>query len=306
MLVGTETFDDAGVYRIDDSKALVQSIDFFPPVVDDPFTFGAIAAANALSDIYAMGAKPVFALNIVAFPSSKIPLEVLKEILKGGADKAKEAGIPVIGGHTIDDKEPKYGMCVTGIVHPDRIIRNKGAVPGDCIILTKPLGTGIATTAMKHGECPLAVEETAVRTMLELNRKACELMLVFPVHAATDVTGYGLLGHLYEMISASGVSCELDFGSLPVIEGVKDLIEDEYVPGGTFRNLEYFGRFSDLSALEEWQKIAVADAQTSGGLLIALGAEHCDGLTDLMRRNGLDPRVIGKIVPEGKAGIRFL
>ncbi len=305
VLVDSSFFDDGCVYRLDDAKAIVQTVDFFPPVVNDSYTFGAIAAANALSDIYAMGAKPLFALNIVSFPSSRIPMEVLSEILRGGKEKTEEAGIQILGGHTIDDIEPKYGLVVTGTVHPDRIVRNRGVSSGDVLILTKPLGTGIITTALKFNQCPSEVEKKAVQVMSSLNRTACEQMLTVDVTAATDVTGYGLVGHLFEMINNSKLSCRLYFEKLPVIEGVKELVEKGQVPGGTRRNLEYFGKFCDFNGLKEWQKIVVADAQTSGGLLIALPDCQADVLINKMKTEGLESSVIGIITEQRDSLIEF-
>jgi selenium donor protein len=301
VLVGAESSDDAAVYRINDHQAIVQTLDFFTPIADDPYTFGAIAAANALSDIYAMGATPLFALNIVAFPSSRLPVEVLGQILRGASDKAAEAGIPVIGGHTIDDPEPKFGMAVTGIVHPDKILRNKGARRGDALILTKPLGTGILSTALKRGP---GGESDYISSMLTLNKAAAEVMAAFPVSACTDITGFGLLGHLHEMTSASGVDAEIVARSVPLLPGVTEMASAGAVPGGTRNNLDYVSPHITWPAgFPEFRKHILCDAQTSGGLLIAVP----ETLAPQMIRDGLQAGVnmqqIGIIAGAGSGKI---
>lgn len=273
VLVGTNTADDAGVYRLDDATALVQTVDFITPVVDDPYTYGAIAAANSISDIYAMGAKPLFALNVVAFPKACLDLAILAEILRGGAEKLAEASVPIIGGHSIDDKEPKYGLAVTGIVHPGRILTNAGARVGDAVLLTKPLGSGIITTAAKNDQAtPEAIAE-AIRWMTTLNGAAAQAAGEFAVHACTDVTGFGLLGHLGEIAEASGVGARVRFGRVPLMAGAKDLAERDLFPGGTYRNQASLkGRLRNLADLAEPELLLLCDAQTSGGLLLC-----CDG-----------------------------
>ncbi len=269
--------DDAAVVRLDGDKALVQTVDFFTPIVDDPFAFGQIAATNSLSDIYAMGATPLFALNIVAFPKDDLPMEILGEILKGGASKAKQAGINILGGHSIDDKEPKYGLVVTGEAAADKVVTNGGARAGDALILTKPLGSGIIATAIKRGEASERLIAEATAVMSTLNAEAGGLMLQHGASAATDVTGFGLLGHLLEMCEASSVSAELNFAELPFIDGVLEVAEKGIVPGGTKRNLEHVTENVHFDPeLSDVQRLMAADAQTSGGLLIALPEENAD------------------------------
>jgi selenide,water dikinase len=259
------------VVRLDDGRLLVQTLDFFTPIVDDPYDFGQIAAANALSDIYAMGGTPLYALNIVGFPINDLPKQTLTAILQGGADKAKEAGIPIVGGHSVDDKEPKYGMVVTGEVKEKDIMRNSTAQPGDALVLTKPLGTGIIATAIKKGKASDESISAATETMVTLNSAAANAMKQVETHAATDVTGYGLLGHLLEMCKASRVSAEVNFGSLEFLPSVRELAEAGIIPGGTQQNLDYVKESVKFdSALSETDQLMAADAQTSGGLLVAL------------------------------------
>jgi selenide, water dikinase len=300
VLVGAEWADDACVYRLRDDLAVVQTLDFFTPIVDDPYTFGQIAAANAISDIYAMGATPIFALNIVAFPLAQLGHDVLVRVLQGGADKAAEAGIFVTGGHSIDDAEPKYGMCVTGTVHPDRILANKGAKPGDKLVLTKPLGVGVLTTAVKRG---LRTEQQigqAVQCMAAINRPGGEAAAQVGARAATDVTGYGLTGHLHEMAAASKVGMRLSFGALPVLPEVLELIEQGCYPGGTKKNYAHFGQWIDFAdGLSEAERILTCDAQTSGGMVITVAPERCDALVAALNERGaLAAAVIGEAVAE--------
>jgi selenide,water dikinase len=272
VLVGFETSDDAGVYRLRDDLAIVQTVDFFTPIVDDPFDFGRIAAANALSDIYAMGATPLSALNLVAFSLSELGEDVLVEILRGGASVAAAAQVAIIGGHSIEDAEPKFGLAVTGVVHPDEFITNSGAHPGDALVLTKPLGAGAVSTAVKRGlDAPL---EAAAAVMADLNRDASAAARSAGAHAMTDVTGFGLLGHLQELAAASGLAAELDAEAVPAIEGVLDLLSHEAetaVAGGTRRNRAHAETFSSFAswvpAARRW---LLCDAMTSGGLLVAL------------------------------------
>lgn len=279
--------------------AIVQTVDYFTPVVDDPYTFGAITAANSLSDIYAMGARPLFALNIVGFPSKKLPLEVLAEILKGGADKAAEAGISIIGGHTIDDPEPKYGMTVTAVINPSGVITNAGAKEGDTLVLTKPLGLGVITTAMKKGLVSEDTVKEAIDVMTALNKDAAEVMVRVGVNACTDITGFGFLGHLHEMVKASGVGARVVLGDVPVIEEAWDLInyESGVVPGGTVRNLEFIKDSivadTDISMQE---LLVLADAQTSGGLLLSVPGEKLSQLIEGLKEAGLKTTaVVGKV-----------
>ena len=302
VLVGTETSDDATVYHISDEVALVQTLDFFTPIVDDAYDFGAIAAANALSDIYAMGAKPIFALNIVGFPEDTLPLSVLEDILRGAHDKAREAGINVLGGHTIEDPEPKYGMVVSGVVHPEKIIKNEGAKAGDVLILTKPLGSGILSTAIKRGLVSEEVRKEVTGWMSMLNKTAAELMRNYAVHACTDVTGFGLLGHLREMTKASHCDVELHFEKLPFMSEVKNLAAAGIIPGGTYNNLDYVREDVDFGTMSRTQQLLLADAQTSGGLMIALPESAAQSLLNDLKDKGLQQAaIIGKFT-EGGAG----
>lgn len=304
ILVGNDKSDDAAVYRINDNQAVVQTVDFFTPIVDDPYTFGAIAAANSLSDIYAMGAIPLFALNIVGFPSNRLPMEVLKQILKGASDKAAEAGIQIIGGHTVDDTEPKFGLAVTGIIHPDKIIKNSGAKPGDVLILTKPIGTGILATAMKRGVVAQQFSNLAIQQMLVLNKKAAEIMQSFPVSACTDITGFGLLGHLHEMTSASGVDAEIYSSVIPILPGAEDMAAAGIIPGGTLNNLEFVKKFVIWDEkLTYLMKILLCDAQTSGGLLVSLPESYAVEYVQKLAESGLTGVNVGKMLSEGTGSI---
>jgi cysteine desulfurase NifS/selenium donor protein len=301
VLVGNASGDDAAVYLVNTEQAIVQTLDFFTPIVDDPYDFGAIAAANALSDIYAMGAKPLFALNIVAFPVQRLPLDVLENILLGAADKATEAGISIIGGHSIDDTEPKFGMCVTGIVHPEKAWKNIGAQPGDILILTKPLGTGIISTAVKSG---LAGEDAAVEAskwMKQLNNKAANAFSKFPVNACTDITGFGLVGHLSEMTRGSLADAEISFNSLPFMKQVKELALAGAIPGGTYKNLDFYQEWIRwIAVLSETEKLMFCDAQTSGGLLVSLPERFKDQVLTELKEKGIEIAVvIGRITGKG-------
>ncbi|HEY67757.1 MAG TPA: selenide, water dikinase SelD [Thermoflexia bacterium] len=288
VLVGVETSDDAAVYKLDDDLAIVQTVDFFTPIADDPYDFGAISAANSLSDIYAMGARPLFALNIVAFPSNRLPVEVLHRILQGALDKAAEAGVSVIGGHTVDDTEPKYGMAVTGVVHPKRVLTNAAARPGDQIVLTKPIGTGIIATAVKRGLADEATAQEAIALMAALNRDAAEAMVEVGVSACTDVTGFGLLGHLREMTAGAGVDAVVYADCVPVLGAAWTFAGAGVVPGGTRDNLAFVEPHVDWDeAISEVQKLILADAQTSGGLLIAVGRERLDTLLAALAERGV-------------------
>lgn len=305
ILVGLDTSDDAAVYKLTEETALVKTVDFFTPVVDDPFQFGEIAAANALSDIYAMGAEPLFALNIVGFPSNRLPLDVLRKILEGANKKAAEAGISIIGGHTIDDTEPKYGMVVTGKVHPDRILTNSAAKPGDHIIITKPIGTGILATALKRGLLENDTREKLISLMAYLNKTAAEVMKNYNVNACTDVSGFGLLGHLFEMARASKVEINLFSEKVPVIQGVKKFVTANIIPGGTLNNLDYVSEFVEWPEdFPETDKIILADAQTSGGLLISVPREHAEKLVKELTTKGVhDASVIGEVINKKKGKI---
>jgi selenide,water dikinase len=285
--VGTNTADDAAVYRLTDDLAIVQTVDVFTPVVDEPYHYGAISAANALSDVYAMGGRPILALNIVGFPRSTLPLSVLDEILRGGADKTAEAGVIIAGGHSIDDPEPKYGLAVTGVVRPDAVVRNVGARPGDQLVLTKPLGLGVLTTGIKQGKTSPAAAAEAITVMETLNRAAAEAMTAVGVHAATDITGFGLLGHLYEMTSGSRVRARIHYGRVPILQEARTLVRQGAVAGGTTRNYEYLQPRATFGELDEGDRILLCDAQTSGGLLIAVPPERLDALTAALRARGV-------------------
>lgn len=305
VLVGVETSDDAAVYKLTDDLAIVQTVDFFTPIADDPYDFGAISAANSLSDIYAMGARPLFALNIVGFPSNRLPMEVLHRILRGALDKAAEAGVSVIGGHTVDDTEPKYGMAVTGVVHPDRVVTNAAAQPGDQIVLTKPIGTGIIATAVKRGLADEATARQAIALMAALNRDAAEAMVEVGVSACTDVTGFGLLGHLREMTAGARVDAVIYAGRVPMLEAARAFAGAGVVPGGTRDNLAFVEPHVDWDeTISEVQKLILADAQTSGGLLIAVGQERLDALLAALAERGVVGAAhIGEFITAGSGRI---
>ena len=303
VLVGLDTGDDAAVYRLRPDLALVVTTDFFTPVVDDAYTFGAIAAANALSDIYAMGAKPLMAVNLVAFPIKELPVSVLAEILRGGSDKAREAGIDILGGHSIDDHEPKYGLAVTGTVHPDRVVRNRGGRPGDQLVLTKPLGTGVITTAIKHQVAPEASATAAIDAMLRLNRGAADAMATVGVHAATDVTGFGLLGHLHYLARASGVAARINAAAVPFLPQSEMLADAGEVPGGTRSNERFLAsRVHWPSSLPAARRTLLCDAQTSGGLLMAIPAEQVAPLLAALERQGASGWQLGELIA-GEPGL---
>ena len=304
--MGFEQSDDAGVYKVNDELALVQTVDFFTPIVDDPRSFGMIAAANALSDIYAMGAKPLTALNIVAFPNETMPRSILGEILAGGLEKVHEAGALLLGGHTIDDTELKFGMAVTGIVHPDKVLTNSGAKPGDALVLTKAIGTGIINTAAKGDMAKAEHVEAATQTMVALNRTAAELALKHSPHALTDVTGFGLTGHLTEMLVASDVGAELDVAAVPILEGAREYASIGLVPGGARRNTDFYScRFEGHGEVSAVDMDLLNDPQTSGGLLVALAAEDAQELVRELEAAGETGVIIGRIVGEPKRRIVF-
>jgi len=269
VLVSAETGDDAAVYRLPAGQALVQTVDFFTPIVDDPYDWGRIAAANAFSDVYAMGARPIIALNIAAWPVDELPLEMLSRVLEGGAAVAAQAGVAVVDGHTITDAEPKYGMCVTGLASVRQLVRNSTAKAGGELFLTKPLGTGIISTAIKRRKATEEQVLLAIDVMTELNALAAEAMVAAQVDAATDVTGFGILGHLRGMLAASGCAATVEAGSIELLPGVMDLARDRVVPGGTTRNHEFLARYVDWGELPRTEQLVLADAQPSGGLLIA-------------------------------------
>jgi selenide,water dikinase len=298
LLVGADHFDDAGVYRLNETTAIVTTLDFFPPLVDDPYDFGRIAAANSLSDIYAMGAKPLSVLNIVAFPDKELPVDVLGQILRGGAERVLAAGAVVAGGHSVRDSEVKYGLSATGVVHPDRIHTNGGAQVGDVLVLTKPIGSGTLTSAAKAGKIPQSDLAEAIDVMADLNAGACEAMLQVGVNAVTDITGFGLIGHAHEMGQASGVTIEIDSTAVPLLEHALGLAGDGVLTRAHKSNLAHLGdRFMSRAADETLVKL-LADAQTSGGLLIALPPDRADALIAALKtRNTRAASIIGKAAP---------
>lgn len=307
LLVGIETSDDAAVYRLTDELAVIQTLDFFPPMVDDPYLFGQIAAANALSDIYAMGGEPKLALNIVAWPNCVNP-RFLGEILRGGADKVKEAGAVLAGGHSIQDDVPKYGLSVTGLVHPKAFWKNSGARPGDCLILTKPLGTGIVNTAVKAGLASEAAEAEVIRVMTTLNQTAKQIIEAYPVHACTDVTGFGLAGHGMEMALGSHVTLEIAAGCLPVQTAAPEYAKMGLIPEGAYKNRAYTEQQVEISGVEEFMQDLFYDPQTSGGLLFSVAPEDGRKIMAAFQAAGLgaDCAIIGTVKERQEAGIRLI
>jgi selenide, water dikinase len=289
VMVGYETADDAGVYLLDDRTALVQTVDFFTPIVDDPFLFGQIAAANALSDIYAMGARPRFALSIVGFPKALLPVETLGLVMAGGASKMKEARVSILGGHSVQDQELKFGYAVTGVADPARIYTNRGARPGDVLLLTKPLGTGVVSTAIKRGLASPELVQLAIASMLQLNEAASEALDGYAVHALTDVTGYGLLGHAWELAAASEVTLRIDSASVPVFQGVLALAEEGSFPGAVEANRRLVAPATAWKLADPVRQTLLLDPQTSGGLLIAVASGEADRLEEKLRQT--DPAV---------------
>ncbi len=304
LLIGVHHGDDAAVYRLNSEQAIIQTTDFFPPIVDDPYAFGAIAAANAMSDVYAMGGRVLLALNIAAFPE-EFPTDIMQEIFRGGAEKVIEAGGIVAGGHTIQDDEPKYGLAVTGLVHPGHIVTKDGAQPGDRLLLTKPLGTGIITTALRNGAADPAHVEEATQSMLTLNRAASEAMQRVGVHAATDVTGYGLLGHGLEMAQRSGVGLRIRTAALPILPGAREYAAAGHITGGASRNEQFVApHVRPYTRIDEITRQILLDPQTSGGLLMAVPPERLEGLLNALRAEGVTAWEIGLVV-EGE-GIEIL
>lgn len=299
LLVGLDTSDDAGVYKLTDEIAIVQTLDFFTPIVDDPYDFGQIAATNAISDVYAMGGKPITALNIVAFPISKLDKSILSAILRGAGDKLKEAGVTLVGGHSIDDQEPKFGLAVTGTVHPDKVRRNAGAEAGDKLVLTKPIGVGIYTTSLKHGILTQDEVEQVTSIMTTLNKTAAEVMASFEIHAATDVTGFGLLGHATEMAKASSTGIQIFANKVPILPRTKELAEAGRIPGGTKSNYAHVADSVSYSEkLDQLDRYILCDAVTSGGLLIAVSAKEADQLVIEMNTKGVQATIIGEVTNE--------
>lgn len=308
LLVGRETSDDAGVYRLSADIALVQTLDFITPVVNDPYQFGRIAAANSLSDVYAMGGRPLTAMNIVCFPVRSMDERVLNEILRGGFQAIQEAGATLVGGHSVEDAEIKYGLSVTGIVHPDRVLTNAGVKPGDAIVLTKPLGTGILATAMKAGLASARAQELAVETMATLNRQAAEIMACYPVNACTDVTGFGLLGHLLEMAVASKTAIILAADSVPLLCEVIESVEMGLLPAGSFSNRNFCShRIRGIETVDPLRLDILADAQTSGGLLISLPESEASSLVRDLKAGGVpDATVIAKASADERGVIEIV
>jgi selenide,water dikinase len=308
MLVGTDTADDAGVFRLRPDLAIVNTVDFFTPIVDDPYVFGQISAANSLSDIYAMGGEPKTCLNIVCFPKNSMEVEILGAILRGGADKVKESGAVVIGGHSIIDDEIKFGMAVTGVIHPDKIYRNVGVQEGDALILTKPLGTGIISTALKRGEASQESIDEAVVSMTTLNATASSVMRQFPVHACSDITGFGLLGHALEMASGSGISLVIESAKMPLLRDASQLAEKGFLTGGCKRNRDYLtDKISIEPTIPEGLVEVAIDPQTSGGLLMAIAKGEAGKLVDKLHAAGVKHAVsVGYATSLQKAWVRLV
>lgn len=296
LIVGIETSDDAAVYKLNDDMAAIQTLDFFTPVVDDPYMFGQIAAANSLSDVYAMGGKPTVALNIVCFPNC-LDIEILGEILKGGADKVKEAGAVIIGGHSVEDDEPKYGLSVMGLVHPDKVLKNYGAEVGDVLIITKPLGLGIVNTAIKAQMASEEAYNKAVKVMSTLNKYSGEIIVEHNVHACTDITGFGIMGHGCEMAEASNVTLKIYMDAVPYIEEAKEYADMGLVPAGTYNNRSFLEGKYEINGLKDWQEDVLFDPQTSGGLMISCTKEEGYKIIEELEKLELESAIIGEIIP---------
>jgi len=301
LLTGFERADDAGVYKLSADLALVQTVDFFTPTVDDPFTFGQVAAVNALNDVYAMGGKPLTAMNIVCFPIKTMDKSVLREVLRGGLDKMREAGVLLVGGHSVEDNEIKYGLSVTGVIHPDKVLFNRGAEAGDSLILTKPLGTGIISTAIKAEEATSEMVTKAISCMTQLNKKTSEMMIAAgDIHACTDITGFGFLGHACEMIEGSDVGMNINSAAVPIFTGLQELVETGFVPGGLYRNKNF--RISQIETADTcpaWLLDVFFDPQTAGGLFFSLPRKKAQNLVEKMRRSGIgDAAVVGEVVAD--------
>ena len=292
-----EKADDAGVYKLTDDLAIVQTVDFFTPIVDDPYTFGQIAVANALSDVYAMGGKPLTALNIVCFPSKTLDISVLRDILRGGIDKMREAGVVLVGGHSVDDPELKYGLSVTGTVHPNRVLTKGGARPGDKLLLTKPIGTGIISTAVKGGMAGDKAIKAVAQSMAALNKTASEVMLQVGVNACTDITGFGLLGHACEMIQDSHIGLRIHSASVPIFPETIELARMGMIPGGTYRNKEFRSKMVDSAGIADVMLDILFDPQTSGGLFVSVSADKASLLLARLKEAGVtDAAIVGEVV----------
>ena len=297
LLVGLDTSDDAGVYKLTDSIALIQTVDYFTPIVDDPYMFGQITAANALSDVYAMGGQPKTVMNIVGFPIKKLGAEMLSDILRGAADKVKEAGAITVGGHSIDDQEPKFGLSVTGIVHPDKVWKNVGAKPGDVLVLTKPIGVGILTTGIKRSAVTQEQEQRVTDTMAMLNKTAAEVLTNYQPHAVTDVTGFGLLGHGSEMARGSDVSFEIHLNQVPILEGAVELAKNGVVPGGSKSNHKWISNDTVYEDISSEEQLVLCDAITSGGLLISMEEMEARKYVDQMHASGVvQAAIVGRVL----------
>lgn len=307
MLVGLDTSDDAGVYKINDDTALVQTLDFFTPIVDDPYMFGQIGAANSLSDVYAMGGKPITVMNIVGFPVNTLDKNILAKILAGAADKVSESGAVLVGGHSIDDEEPKFGLSVTGTIHPDRIRANIGAKPGDRLILTKPIGVGILTTAIKSDLISKDDLTTVTNVMATLNKYAAETMEDYTVNACTDVTGFGLLGHTLEIAEGSGVGITINHNNVPVLPGTSELAEQGIIPGGTKKNHKWIAdRVAYDNQISKVDQLILCDAVTSGGLLISVPELEAGALHEALQMNNVDSAIIGEVTSEKPGRIKII
>jgi selenide,water dikinase len=305
VIVGLEKADDAGVYKVSDDLAIIQTVDFFTPIVDDPYAFGQIAAANALSDVYAMGGVPKTAMNLVAFPLKDMDMSVLRQIIRGGLDKMSEAGVVLVGGHSVEDKELKYGLSVTGFIHPDRVLTKKNLQVGDRLILTKPLGTGIINTAIKGGLASKEITDTVTRLMATLNRDAAEIMANYPVHACTDITGFGFLGHISEMVVDSETGIRIHTDRIPILPQTLDYAVMGLVPAGAYKNREFYERHVDFApGVDALIQDILFDPQTSGGLLICVGSDRAEDLLQALKQKGIhNAAIVGQVVPEPKERI---
>ncbi|SPD72978.1 Selenide, water dikinase [uncultured Desulfobacterium sp.] len=308
LIVGLESADDAGVYKISDDLAIIQTVDFFTPIVDDPYWFGQIAAANALSDVYAMGGVPKTAMNIIAFPIKEMDISILRQILQGGIDKMKEADVVLVGGHSIEDSELKYGLSVTGFIHPQKVLTKKTLKAGDRLILTKPLGTGIINTAIKGGLASDEITDTVTKLMATLNRGAAEIMKDFPVHACTDITGFGLLGHVAEMVVGSGLAVNIQADTTPFLYEAREYANMGLVPAGAYNNRSFREHMVDFSpSVDTVMQDILFDPQTSGGLLICVEADSAEALVDRLRKSGLTySAIIGEVISEPKERITVI
>jgi selenide,water dikinase len=299
VLRSIDRLDDAGVYKISGNVAIIQTIDFITPIVNEPYSFGQIAAANSISDVYTMGGRPITAMNVVCFPSGDMDISILNEILRGGLDKIQEAGAALMGGHSVTDSEMKYGLSVTGIVHPDNLINNSGTRIGDSLVLTKPIGTGVMSTALKNRLIDEKAMQEAIRSMTALNRTAAELMIELGAHACTDVTGFGLIGHASHLIQEGEIGIEFDFNSIPFFKGVFDLSRKEIYPGGLGRNRDFYSANVEFkSRIPQYKRNLLFDPQTSGGLLIALPTIKAELLVEKLHKSKIDAALIGKVVKE--------